>query len=279
MIQKILSAYKFDKTNFLTEETKTTVNAWSVRWCIKGEISVFIDDKGFILKQGQVLILPPNKSADFKINDNSLQFAITVFKGDLSISDNLLLKPISLLGREQELILDYFYTATQIFGDKIVKNAVAESYCYLALQTFLLRLVLSNGENQNFVLNERKKTSTHVSDQKITVDIKNYLENRVCETVTIEGLSQNLGVSKNALMKVFKADTGKSIMEYFTLQKVQFAQKLIVEGNLSFRTISEKLGFASPEYFSRTFKKHTGFTPTEFSINSTKWHGCLADFC
>jgi AraC-like DNA-binding protein len=221
--------------------------------------------------------LPPNKSVAVKFEGN-VQFAVTTFKSD-DINADLLCAPITLSGREQGLLLDYFYTASQIFGDKPDENLTAKKYCYSALQTFLLRIILSNAEKPKYILSEKLKTSTHVNDQKITVDIKKHLENRLFDTITIEELSQTLGVSKNSLMKIFKADTGKSIMEYFTYLKMQHAQKLIVEGNLSFRTISEKLGFASPEYFSRIFKKHTGFTPTEFSINATKWHGCLADFC
>ena len=279
MIQKILSAYKFDNTTVFNDNGGSTVNAYSLRWCIKGEMSIFLGENGFLLKQGQVLILPPNKSVAVKIEDSSVQFAITVFKGEFNLSENLLLKPITLSGREQGLLLDYFYTASQIFGDKPDENLTAKKYCYSALQTFLLRIILSNSEKPNYILSEKLKTSTHVNDQKITGDIKKHLENRLFDTITIEELSQTLGVSKNSLMKIFKADTGKSIMEYFTYLKMQHAQKLIVEGNLSFRTISEKLGFTSPEYFSRIFKKHTGFTPTEFSINATKWHGCLADFC
>ena len=48
------------------------------------------------------------------------------------------------------------------------------------------------------------------------------------------------------------------------------------EGKLSFRTISERLGFESPEYFSRVFKKQTGMTPTEYAKQQNRWSGCSA---
>ena len=51
---------------------------------------------------------------------------------------------------------------------------------------------------------------------------------------------------------------------------------LIDEGELSFRTISERMGFESPEYFSRVFKKQTGMTPTDYAKQQSKWSGCLA---
>ena len=77
-------------------------------------------------------------------------------------------------------------------------------------------------------------------------------------------------------MHAFRKDVGMGIMAYFSKLKIEKAMQLINEGNLSFRTISEQLGFESPEYFSRVFKKQTGMTPTEYAKQQNKWSGCLA---
>ena len=77
--------------------------------------------------------------------------------------------------------------------------------------------------------------------------------------------------------RFFKKNVGVSIMDYFTKIKIEQAMKLIAEGELSFRTISERLGFESPEYFSRVFKRKTGLTPTEYAKEQSKWSGCLAN--
>jgi len=52
--------------------------------------------------------------------------------------------------------------------------------------------------------------------------------------------------------------------------------RLLAQGELSIRSVSERLGFDSAEYFSRVFKRETGITPTEYSKQQSKWSGCLA---
>ena len=150
------------------------------------------------------------------------------------------------------------------------------SLCACSGEGVLLRFALCKGGGTKFVLPENVKASTHVVEQKITAEIKAYLRRHLAETVTLDALSKALSVSKNVLMRSFRADTGQSIIEYFMRKKIERAIELIIEGELSFRTISETLGFQSPEYFSRVFKKQTGMTPTEFSLQSGKWGGCLA---
>ena len=54
------------------------------------------------------------------------------------------------------------------------------------------------------------------------------------------------------------------IIDYFILLKIDRAKKLITETELSFTEISDSLGFSSSAYFSRTFKKKTGLTPSEY---------------
>jgi two-component system response regulator YesN len=53
-------------------------------------------------------------------------------------------------------------------------------------------------------------------------------------------------------------------MEYYLELKIKTAKKLLKENELSIKEISEKLAFDTPNYFSKTFKKIVGFTPTEY---------------
>ena len=62
----------------------------------------------------------------------------------------------------------------------------------------------------------------------------------------------------------FKQQTGYSIMEYYNRAKVERAKELIRERKYSFATIAEMLGFSSPGYFSKTFKRVTGQSPQQY---------------
>ena len=53
-------------------------------------------------------------------------------------------------------------------------------------------------------------------------------------------------------------------MEYYSDLKISTAKKLLRENELSIKEISEKLCFDTPNYFSKTFKKIVGLTPSEY---------------
>jgi YesN/AraC family two-component response regulator len=56
-----------------------------------------------------------------------------------------------------------------------------------------------------------------------------------------------------------------SVMEYFTMLKIEEAKLLIREGDYNFTQISRILGYQSVHYFSRLFKKKTDMTLSEYA--------------
>ena len=56
----------------------------------------------------------------------------------------------------------------------------------------------------------------------------------------------------------------KSIIEYFIELKIEKAKQLILENKLSVKEISAALSFNEPNYFTKTFKRVTGITPSTY---------------
>ncbi len=57
---------------------------------------------------------------------------------------------------------------------------------------------------------------------------------------------------------------GKTPTDYRMELKLDAAKRMIDSENASFTYISEVLGFDSPAYFSRFFKKQTGLSPRKY---------------
>ena len=84
------------------------------------------------------------------------------------------------------------------------------------------------------------------------------------DNISVKLISEKLYISKAYLSDVFKQSTGVSLLEYITMVKIERAKYLLKSTELKKYEISEKLGFADHEYFTKVFKKVTGLTPIEF---------------
>jgi len=87
------------------------------------------------------------------------------------------------------------------------------------------------------------------------------LAERLDETINLAELARHLGVSYSALRCAFKRHTGFSLHEYQLDLRVGEAKKLLQGTALPVKTMADHLGFQSPFYFSRLFKKKTGLSP------------------
>ena len=57
---------------------------------------------------------------------------------------------------------------------------------------------------------------------------------------------------------------GVNFIDYLTTLRMNKAKELLSSSNYSMKEICAMVGYADPNYFSRSFKKNIGVTPTEF---------------
>ncbi len=105
---------------------------------------------------------------------------------------------------------------------------------------------------------------------KIVDDIKQ----RVIEYLALGMDSQDIKLSDFITRKInydysylsdlFSSIEGKTIEQYFILQRIEKVKELIVYDQLSLTEISYQTGFSSVHHLSSQFKKVTGLSPTHF---------------
>ncbi len=76
--------------------------------------------------------------------------------------------------------------------------------------------------------------------------------------------AKELGVSQNYLNDTVKSVTGKSAGQLIHNQVLKQAKMCLSHSNLDIAEIGYRLGFEDPSYFSRFFKKHSGYSPSVF---------------
>ena len=75
-----------------------------------------------------------------------------------------------------------------------------------------------------------------------------------------------LNLSPAYFEDLLRHETGKNIAEYIQLKRVSIAQEQLRRTDKSVAAIAEELGYTSPQFFCRLFKKLTGLTPSEYRL-------------
>ena len=86
--------------------------------------------------------------------------------------------------------------------------------------------------------------------------------------LTIEECAAFCNLSKPHFSRVFKTVTGSSPVQFFLKLRIARAQELLDYTDRTMQEIAEASGFPDQNYFTRTFKKHTGMTPSQYRKNS-----------
>ncbi|HEX4243345.1 MAG TPA: AraC family transcriptional regulator [Steroidobacteraceae bacterium] len=75
-------------------------------------------------------------------------------------------------------------------------------------------------------------------------------------------LASSFGLSYSRFRSIFKKDTGLAPHQFLLNERVACARRLLRDPSVEIKTIGYKVGFSSPSYFSRLFRRKTGTTPS-----------------
>ncbi len=86
--------------------------------------------------------------------------------------------------------------------------------------------------------------------------------------LSVEGISEELGISASYLSRKFKEITGQTFLDFLNRYRVWQAVALLNTGKYRISEISEATGFTDYKHFCTVFKKYTLKSPTKFRKGS-----------
>lgn len=120
--------------------------------------------------------------------------------------------------------------------------------------------LLTQGVNEFF---ESLKTLTP-EDSTIYL-IKDYISHHYGrEDLSIKEISDHAFLSVSYMCTYFKNLTGKTINQFLTDYRMEKAMQLLKDKRNPITDISAKVGYSNSNYFSKSFKKYTGVTPSKY---------------
>lgn len=99
----------------------------------------------------------------------------------------------------------------------------------------------------------------------IVSQVKAYIEKCYGQKgLTIHDVAKKNHVSPNYLSYLFKKTTGFNLWEYVIKLRMEESRNLLLETDLRRYEVAERVGYESPEHFSKIFKRYYGISPSEF---------------
>lgn len=130
------------------------------------------------------------------------------------------------------------------------------------------RKLLAERFNMNSILIDKRAAVTESMnklDNEFLEKINKLIEDRLSsEKIDIGYLSDAMCMSNSTLYRKMKALTGLSTNEYIRKIKMQYAERLLLEGKYNISEVAFKVGINSTVYFRQCFKDEFGMAPSDY---------------
>jgi two-component system response regulator YesN len=114
---------------------------------------------------------------------------------------------------------------------------------------------------ENVMLKQRDSYGKRQAMLALDYIEKNYADS----SVTLNSVCSALAMSTSYFSSIFKNYTGETFIECLTKKRMEKAKLLLEQGNMKTYEIAEAVGYSDAHYFSISFKKAVGKSPTEYA--------------
>lgn len=276
IVDKLITVFYFElsKTFFTRGEAH---DFWELVYVDKGEVTVVGDDKSYLLTAGQVIFHKPNEFHIVKANGVvAPNIAIVTFDCSSNEMDYFYNRVFSLKDAEKGYIADIIKIGTTAFEwrssttERFLKKTAAaapgdEQLLKISLELLLLQLFRREKVSDAGVHLTPMPSLHYYEDVRNSITA--YLKQNLSQPLTLLKISQHFGISVSNLKKIYRSQTGKSVINSLISLRVEEAKRLIRESSYNFTLIAGMTGFSSVHHMSAIFKRKTGMTPSEYSTS------------
>lgn len=113
-------------------------------------------------------------------------------------------------------------------------------------------------------MSQRRPKMKESKAQKLVSDIISYINLNYECSVSNEDIAEKFHFNSAYLNRVFRENTGISMHEFVVGCRIASAKEMLRSQEIAIGEVAEKCGFSSFYHFTKTFKKKTGITPSEY---------------
>lgn len=234
---------------------------------VSGKGTVLIETENFPVSEGEIVVIPPNKSHTELSSDTSAleNYYIGVKNFDMGISKRSEKLPEESVGSKLELGTQC-KKIEQIFYDIFIEMKLKHTGYEMMVQSLLLELTVfltRSSEWKPFF------TETKAMNRKVAI-IKDFIENHYADDITLDKLAEENYISKYYLVHEFNKHLGTTPIAYQQKCRINEAKNMLTSTELRIVDIAFEVGYSSASHFSQRFKTEEKCSPFQYRKRSAE---------
>lgn len=248
---------------------------WEFVYVDKGKVRVSADNATYILKKGELVCHKPFEYHNIKPFEGTATIIVICFESSDEYMAHFNNKILSVNQRQKQYLNDIADMGKTVFLPKLPLDIVRDGqmdpspdvtplnlqFVKNAIQLLLLSLVDASATKKQARVILYEHSTQRKTLVKNTIE---YLEQNLDKPISLPEISNNFSYSLSSIKRIFKEETGSSIMAYRNELRMAKAKELLINDTASVGQIALTLGFANVYYFSLAFKKKWGVSPSGF---------------
>lgn len=228
-----------------------------------GRGSVIIDGRTYAIEKGTFYVTGPGVvHAQFSSEENPIiEYCIYLECKQKGLSKK---NPLKLFvdttfwfGKDWEHL---YYIMLQLIQENRNPGVDTELISEVLLKQFIIMATRLYRNNSNQKSASLSRMNTRVSLIPMIDDVFCYQ----FQDLTLSKLADMLNLSARQTQRLIKENFGKTFSQKLTEARMAAAEQMLLNSNLSITEISERLGYASIEYFSGVFRRLKHCSPSQF---------------
>lgn len=214
-------------------------------WCLHFytyHANLRVDQEWYKISPGTITLFPPDIDLEYRYQEVSRHlFAHFSLAGGHATA----LAPVMQIGGDR--FKSFYEAMTEAEGWFATQRQRAEIRLWDLLWSLCRPLPASDGVAE---------------DHPAVASVKRAIESGLGRRLLISRLAAQSGVSHNHLIRLFRAASGMSIVEYLRRRRVEQAEHLLRHSTLPIKAIAAQVGIADLHLFNKTIRRELGRPPT-----------------
>lgn len=168
------------------------------------------------------------------------------------------LKPDQILTKDKGLICSGTMTAFYNLGLHLIESFGSPELSSLCSKSLLVDINRTSQASYT-VFNVYKGHG----DEGI-MKAQEWMESHFPETISMEQLARQVGISPRHFIRRFKKATGESPLNYLQQMRIETAKNILETRNITVDEITQAIGYENSSTFRKLFKTFTGLSPREY---------------